>query len=183
MTARSILVASFALAALATTAEARPRPAGHIPGRRFEANKTFGLGLELGEPTGIVGKYFLTTDQAFDFGIGDIYNYSNRYGLHLYADYLWHPVSLAQTEPFELPFYIGLGARLWDFEDRGTANGTDSAFAFGVRVPIGISFDFNTVPLDVFIQFVPVLDFYSGYVRHSVYLDFDVSIGVRYWFN
>jgi len=183
MTARKILLATFAIAWLATAAEAqRPSPRGRFSGRRFEKNKTFGLGLELGEPTGITGKYFLSPDHALDFGVGDIYNYSNRYGLHLYADYLFHPVSLAGTEDFELPFYVGLGGRFWDFEDRSTQP-FNSAFAFGFRVPVGLALDFNNLPLDVFFQIVPVLDFYSGYRPHSVYLDFDVSLGVRYWFN
>ena len=44
-------------------------------------------------------------------------------------------------------------------------------------------YDFNTVPIDIFIQVVPVLDFFSGYARHSLYVDLDASIGVRYWFN
>jgi hypothetical protein len=183
MTARKILVASFAVAALATTAEARPRPGGQLGGRRFEANKTFGLGLELGAPTGIVGKYFFSADRAIDFGVGDIYNYFDRSGLHIYADYLFHPVSLASTEAFELPLYVGVGGRFWDFQDRGNPGAFDNAFAVGVRVPVGVSFDFNTVPLDAFVQLVPVLDFFSGYARHSVYLDFDVSFGIRYWFN
>jgi hypothetical protein len=188
MTARKILLATsftaFALATLSiatpSTAEARPRPGGQIAGRRFEANKTFGLGIELGAPTSINGKYFLTADRALDFGIGTIYNYRDRYGFHIYGDYLFHPVSLVSAEPFELPLYVGIGVRLWDFEDRDV---NDDAVAIGFRVPVGISFDFNTVPLDAFVQIVPVLDFFSGYARHSVYLDIDASFGVRYWFN
>jgi len=184
MTARKILLGTFALAlaALTSTAEARPRPNGHLSGRSFQANKTFGLGLELGEPTGLTGKYFLSADRALDFGIGDIYNYADRYGLHIYADYLFHPVSLASTESFELPFYVGLGGRFWDFQDRGPAV-HDDAFAFGFRVPLGVALDFNNVPLDVFFQIVPTLDIFSGYNAHDVYLDVDVSLGVRYWFN
>lgn len=58
MTVRQLLLASFAAALLCTAAEARPRPQGHIPGRAFEANKTFGLGLELGAPIGLTGKWF-----------------------------------------------------------------------------------------------------------------------------
>jgi hypothetical protein len=182
MTARNILLATFGIALFtAAAADARPRPGGSLGGRHFEANKTFGLGLELGAPFGLTGKYFLSADRALDFGIGDIYNYADRYGLHIYGDYLWHPTSLLSTEAFELPFYIGVGARFWSFEDRGTVNRVD-AYAFGFRVPIGVSFDFNSVPLDIFVQIVPVLDFYSGY-RHSVYIDFDASIGIRYWFN
>lgn len=184
MTARKILLATFGLAlvALTSTAEARPRPNGHLGGRSFEANKTFGLGLELGAPTGLNAKYFLAADRALDFGVGDIYNYASRYGLHIYADYLWHPVSLASTESFELPFYVGVGGRIWDFEDRGPAI-HDDAFAIGLRVPVGLSLDFNNVPLDIFLQLVPTLDFFSGYAAHDIYIDLDVSVGIRYWFN
>jgi hypothetical protein len=184
MTARKILLATFGLALFAAaTAEARPRPNGHIGGRRFEANKLFGLGLELGAPTGVTGKYFLAPDRALDFGLGDNISYFNRNGLHIYGDYLWHPVSLASTEDFELPLYIGVGARLWNF-DNTRADGThDNAFAFGFRVPVGVAFDLNTVPLDIFVQIVPVLDFFSGYAAHTLYIDVDFSIGVRYWFD
>jgi hypothetical protein len=178
MTARVVFLATLGIALFATAAQARPRPNGHLHGKAFEANKTFGLGLELGEPTGLTGKYFLAADRALDFGIGDIYNYGDRSGLHLYGDYLFHPVSLASAEAFELPFYVGLGGRFWDFNNNG-----DHAEAFGFRVPIGIAFDFNDLPLDTFVQVVPVLDFFSGYNAHSVYLDVDLSIGIRYWFN
>ena len=178
MTARKILLATFGIALFAALAEARPRPDGHLAGRRFEANKTFGLGLELGAPFGLTGKYFLSANRALDFGIGDIYNYFDRAGLHIYADYLFHPVSLASTEAFELPLFVGLGGRIWDFDNNG-----DTAVAFGFRVPVGISFDFNAIPLDAFIQVVPILDIYSGYRAHSIYPDLNVSIGARYWFN
>src|SRR6476469_7596691 len=97
---------------LATAADARPRPQG-FGGKRFEANKTIGLGLELGEPFGINGKYFIASDRALDFGIGDVYDYYSYRGLYLYLDYLWHPVSIASAEEFELPLYIGLGGSFW----------------------------------------------------------------------
>lgn len=184
MTARKILLATFGVVVFTfAMADARPRPGGSLGGRRFDANKTFGLGLELGEPTGITGKYFLSADRALDFGVGEIYNYVDRTGIHIYADYLFHPVSLVSAEAFELPFYVGIGGRFWNFTDHPANGVDDSASAIGIRVPLGISFDFNSVPLDIFLQIVPVLDFYSGYAAHSVYLDFDVSVGVRYWFN
>jgi hypothetical protein len=182
MTARNLWLATFVAVLLTTTAEARPRPGGHLGGRAFEANKTFGLGLELGAPTGLIGKYFLSGDRALDFGVGDIYHYVNRTGLHIYGDYLWHPTSLASTEAFELPLYVGVGARFWDFRDSGLQAPND-AFAFGIRAPVGISMDFNNEPVDIFFQVVPVLDFYGGNAFHAIYLDFDASIGVRYWFN
>lgn len=179
---RSTLVfaacAAIAVAAAATPADARPRP-GHQ--RHFESNKSLGLGLELGAPFGLSGKYFLKEggDRAIDFGIGDIGPgyYGDRSGIHLYADYLWHPLSLTGNETFELPLFIGIGGRYWDF-DYGKTSG---AYAVGVRVPVGIAFDFNNVPFDIFIQVAFVLDFVHNYT-HDVYGDADFSLGARFWF-
>ena len=42
------------------------------------------------------------------------------------------------------------------------------------------------MPLDIFVQIVPTLDFFSGnyrYNNHDIYLGFDASIGIRFWFN
>ena len=174
---KSLLVAVALVAAAVSAADARPRPAR---GKRFEANKTIGLGLELGAPTGLTGKYFVASDRALDFGIGDIYHYGDRAGLHLYGDYLWHPVSLVSTEAFELPLYIGIGARIWDFNDNRV---NDNGFAIGARVPFGITFDLNNVPLDIFFQAAFVLDVLVNYGPHALYPDLDASVGIRYWFD
>ncbi len=154
----------------------------------FQANKTFGLGLEVGAPTGLNGKYFLSDSGALDFGVGLIYShYYYGDGIHLYGDYLWHPTSLVSASAFELPFYIGVGLRYWDFEycDRGVCGLGGSAI--GIRVPVGISFDFNNAPLDIFLQLVPVIDFISGdyYDRFDDrnHFGIDLSAGIRYWFN
>lgn len=174
---------AIAVLACASVAAARPRPHG-FGGKRFDANKQFGLGLELGEPTGITGKLFVTPDQALDFGLGDIYHhYYGGDGLHLYADYLWHPAVLTSAEAFELPFYVGVGGRVWFFDYACPGGTCQGAEAFGIRVPIGVSFDFNNVPLDIFIQAVPTLDFFRDYGPHGVYLDIDFSVGIRYWFS
>ena len=179
---RKLLVAVTALvtAGAAGTSEAqRPRP---VRSKKFESNKRLGLGLELGAPFGLTGKYFLQDggDKALDFGIGDIGPgyYGDRSGLHLYGDYLWHPAVLTDNESFELPLYIGLGARYWDF-DYGRATG---AYALGIRAPIGVAFDFNNVPLDIFVQVAFVLDFIHNYT-HDIYPDADFSLGIRFWFN
>jgi hypothetical protein len=151
-------------------------------GSQYVSNGTFGLGLELGGPTGLNGKYFLSDSGALNFGLGlgGGYRYGDRNGLHLYLDYLWHPLSLVNTPAFQLPFYVGVGGRLWDFDDDRF---DDEAVAFGVRVPLGIAFDFNNVPLDIFIQLTPTFDFYRGYDEDDVGFWFDFSVGIRYWFN
>lgn len=168
------------------TADARPHQGGSFHGKQFEANKTFGLGLELGEPSGLNGKYFLNGSNAIDFGVGYIYrHYYAGDGLNLYADYLWHPLVLTSASAFELPFYIGVGGRFFNFDygcDRNGRNCIYGGSAFGVRVPLGISFDFNNAPLDIFVQLTPTLDFYRDYRDHNVALGIDFSIGIRFWF-
>ncbi len=163
----------------------RRRQAG---GRGFEANKTFGLGLELGEPSGLTGKVFVTKSSAIDFGVGYIYDsYYYGDGVHLYADYLWHPTTITSTPSFELPIYIGAGLRFWNFSYCVAKVCTVDGSTFGIRVPFGIAFDFNNVPLDVFIELVPVLDFVRGayYDRFHdrSHLGIDLSVGIRFWFK
>ncbi|HEY5926396.1 MAG TPA: hypothetical protein VIV11_32140 [Kofleriaceae bacterium] len=131
---------------------------------------------------------FLSDKVALDFGLGWIYrHYYYGDGLHLYGDVLFHPVSIASTESFELPLYIGPGLRFWDFEYCvGNVCGYGGS-AIGIRMPVGIAFDFNNVPLDIFIQLVPVLDFLRGdyydRYRDRTNLAIDFSVGIRYWFK
>ncbi len=180
------MILGLAFLSLATeTADARPRPAGRMRGSNFEANKTFGLGLEFGSPFGLTGKYFLNDTNALQFGLGWYNGYYRHYhGVHVYGDYLWHPISLVSASAFELPLFVGVGLQFNSFEDRDfdRRDDYDDGFAFGVRVPVGIAFDFNEIPLDVFIQLVPSLNFYSGY-RDNAGFWFDFTVGVRYWFN
>jgi hypothetical protein len=173
------LLTLLLVALFAGDADARRNRRGG--GRAYSANGTFGLGLELGGPTGLNGKYFLSDDGALNFGLGANGYGRSRDGIHLYLDYLWHPVSLANPPEFQLPLYIGIGGRLWDFDD-DRDRFVDEGLAFGLRIPVGVAFDFNNVPLDIFIQVTPTIDFYRGY-RDEVGFWFDFSVGIRYWFD
>ena len=173
------LLVTFAAVA-PEAAEARPAPRA---GKSFEANKVFGLGIELGTPTGLNGKYFLSSDRALDFGIGTIYHWRDRDGVNAYLDYLFHPVSLVSNPSFELPLYFGFGGRIWSVDDyRFRDDRFNDVYGIGLRVPVGISFDFNNVPLDIFIQLTFVLDFYTGDYDRNLYADLNGSAGIRYWF-
>lgn len=155
--------------------------------RGFQSNKTFGLGLELGEPSGLNGKVFLSEKAAFDFGIGLIYgHYYYGNGFHIYADFLYHPLRVVSASAFELPLYIGGGLRFWNFRYCAGRFCDNVGSAVGIRIPVGISFDFKNVPLDIFIQVVPVLDFVSDnyyyYYGNRAHFGVDGSVGIRYWF-
>ena len=110
-------------------------------------NRTFGLGFELGDPTAIVGKYWVSKTNALDFGIG-FWGYSWGYCTHnnpcnagyqnysFHLDYLWQS-NLVKTPAVQLDWHIGVGGRaiIWN-------NGDGSSdFALGGRMPVGLDSD------------------------------------------
>jgi hypothetical protein len=186
MTRKPLLaaVAVFALCfSLAGTAEARRRTFGKS-GSRYQSNGKFGLGLELGAPSGLNGKLFLSPSTALNFGVGWLYDnyYRDGDGIHLYLDHLWHPVSLTENPTFKLPFFVGVGGAFWSYDDRRDRF-DDRYSALGLRVPFGLAFDFNNVPLDIFVQLTLVVDFYFGDNRDRFGPGFAGSVGIRYWFD
>ncbi len=178
---RSLRVALLVFGVMfATTsiAEARQHPKR---ASKFEANKTFGLGIILGAPTGLCGKYYLSKDTALDFAIGAYYGYRRHYddyeGLHLHVDFLWHPAVLTKNDTFWLPIYFGVGGRLLDHHDHDYSH-------LGVRVPFGLMFDFEKVPIDIFLEFALIADFieFGPYDADDGYVDLTFSLGFRYYF-
>lgn len=175
---KSLTPVLVALALLLSSAvsDARPRPSR--VSKSFRANKTFGLGLMLGAPSGISGKYYLTSDTAFDFGVGAYHRFGHRDGLHVHADFLWHPVSLVSAPAFELPLYFGIGGRVWD---HGTyRNDYRDHTHLGVRAPLGLIFDFNRIPLDIFFELALVID--VAVDDDHGYSDINGALGARYYF-
>lgn len=136
-------------------------------GAAFAQSNGFGLGIILGEPTGISAKYWTTSNTAFDFGLG--YSLKKNSRLHLHADYLFHIKNLAHTNE-NISFYYGPGARL-----RVVENG-DSRLGF--RFDVGLVWIPRNAPVDVFLEIAPLLDIIPS-------TDFTVNggIGVRFFFN
>lgn len=183
MRPRMALLALVVLALATSSSDARNRRS--FGGEKYTANGNFGLGLELGSPSGLNGKYFLSDDRALNFGIGWIYDryyYDNRDGVHLYLDYMFHPFLLTKNATFQLPFFIGIGGRLWDFDDR-VGRVDDNGYALGVRCPIGLAFDFNKIPMDIFVQLTFVADIFFDYNGDRFGPHIEGSFGVRYWFD
>lgn len=134
-----------------------------------QAKEGFGVGLIIGEPTGISIKNWTGANQAFDAGIA--WSFSGKAALHLHADYLLHDYSLLNLGQ-EFPLYYGLGARLKLQENN---NGNDPRV--GVRVPVGITYLPAGSPLDFFLEIVPLFD-----LMPSTGFDMNGAIGARYYF-
>jgi hypothetical protein len=136
------------------------------------AQDKFGLGVILGEPTGLSLKYWLGKEHAIDGAVA--WSYSENDSLQLHTDYLVHNYDVFNTD--ELPFYCGLGARLKFKEDDGRGRNENHAI-FGIRIPLGVTYVFDDAPVDLFFELVPVLD-----LAPDVELDINAAIGLRIYF-
>jgi Protein of unknown function (DUF3996) len=149
-------------------------------GKANAQSSGFGLGIMIGDPTGLSGKLWLTGDRAVDFGLawGVYGNY-----VHVHADYLFHNTSLLNVSKGQLALYYGPGLRLrsWSggrYWNRGRWEEYDgSRLGVGVRFPVGLDYMFDGAPVDCFLEIVPSLD-----LTPSTSFDLDAAIGARYWF-
>jgi hypothetical protein len=135
---------------------------------------SLGIGIILGEPTGISAKLYVKDDRAFAAAVGAAFVGG---GLHAHVDYLLHPWILEQRDSFTIPFYFGPGARVIDYR-KGRSG--DSEFAVGARIVAGLLLDFKEVPLDTFIEVAGVAEF--GFGDRGLGLAINAGAGVRYYF-
>lgn len=128
------------------------------------AQKNFGIGVILGEPTGLSAKLWTGSSNAFDFGVA--WSFGGSGHLLVQADYVWHS-SLTKASSGGLALYYGIGGRVVFSDDPDV----------GVRIPIGLDYIFSSAPIDIFVEVVPILDFIPS-------TDFELNggIGVRFWF-
>ena len=170
----SALVAASLLAAIANPVSAT----------EVGYNRKFGLGVMVGDPTGLSAKLWIAPTNALDFGLGFWgYGVNNRcfdngncprYGYNngtFNMDYLWQ--SNIVRGQAQLDWHVGAGGRLtWI----GNCNG-DCA-RIGARGAIGLDLMFNNPSfLEVFFEVAPVFVLVPG-----LWLDIEGGLGVRFYF-
>lgn len=170
-----VLVAFFTLTASSEAdARRRDRPAASSGVGLRPPGGPLGLGLNLGWPTGLAGKYYLTHDQGITFGVG----FGGHSVLGGYVDYVWAPTALIQIAPGTLYPYIGGGLFLGLYSaGYGFGRFNDFPLVFGAEVPLGIAWNFAALPLDLYLELAPGLAVLPG-------IGFGArgSLGIRYYF-
>jgi hypothetical protein len=132
------------------------------------SNKSgFGLGIIVGEPTGIDAKYWLGSDAALQGAVA--WSTSSNSSLHLHLDYIVHKWNIIDVSSGSMPLYFGVGGRV-KFRD-------DEDDDIGIRVPIGLSYMFANDPFDLFLEIVPILD-----LSPDTDFGFNAAIGGRWFF-
>jgi len=139
------------------------------------ARDGFGIGVIIGEPTGVSAKKWTDREHAFDAAAA--WSFSEDDAVRLHADYLVHNFGVIRTDAStgRLPFYYGIGGRILIFDN--DRRGDDHDTRLGVRFPLGFSFLFTRAPFDIFAEIVPVLDI----VPDSDF-GLDAAIGARFYF-
>jgi hypothetical protein len=130
------------------------------------AQGNFGMGIILGEPTGVSAKLWLTDRTAVDMAAA--WSFSDEGAFHLHADYLLHNFDLINVNQGRLPVHFGIGARV-KFEDKSK---------FGVRIPVGLTYIFDGAPIDIFFEIVPILDLIP-----DTEFEANAAIGARFFFG
>ena len=127
-----------------------------------------GLGVIVGDPTGVTVKGWLSERSAIDAGFG--WSFNHRDSPHLYADYLWHLFDVIRVDRGKLPLYFGVGGRiLWERDRDNRA---------GIRAPVGIAYLCEGKPIEIFGEVVPILD-----VSPDTEFELSGGIGIRYYFR
>jgi len=139
-------------------------------------NKPLGLGVVLGEPSGISARQWLSTDEALNFSLA----YSLDKFLFASVDYTWQFSHILRIQDAHLHPYIGVGAGI---AFAGGAQGSpfsgenSSSVGVGIRVPLGIEWIISGGRLGVFLEFVPGIGIVPGTFGFA-----NGGVGIRYYF-
>jgi len=138
------------------------------------AENEYGIGLMVGEPTAVTGKYFINKNSALDAGLGlSILNN----GIWLHSDYIYQLWDVFDTTQ-DLPVYFGAGAVLHNREIKNDNKDKESKLDFGPRVLVGVEFHPEKYRFSFFGEVA--LNFF---ILHEIEIAPGLALGVRYYFQ
>ena len=134
--------------------------------------KNWGIGLRLGDPTGVTAKKYMGASNALELALGSDYRGG---GLEFLAHYLFHfPINDAPG----LDWYYGFGVQIEDDHLDDRDRGRDDQTEFGADGVIGLEFTFAQDRLSAFMEGILFLEL----VDDPFDLELDAGIGLRYNF-
>lgn len=132
---------------------------------KTKQNGPFGIGIIIGEPSGITLKYWLDKTSAIDLALA--WSFEKEASFRIHGDYLWHFRDVLNVPHGDLMPYIG-GGLLVNISDKAKV---------GIRVPLGLEYFLNSIPLEIFLELVPVLN-----IVPATTMGANVGIGIRFYF-
>jgi hypothetical protein len=140
------------------------------------ARAEVGVGIFLGQPTGLDVKLDLTQRSALDFVVGWYTHYNDiDRGAYAHVTYLVTPL-VTTGRSVIVPLRLGIGAAI--FDDVGRFN---DDLHVAARVPFELGLRFRRTPLEIYFEIALKLTFVDPGPNHPV-LDVDGGIGLRFYF-
>lgn len=137
--------------------------------RATPARADFGLGLFIGEPTGLDMKVGLNNKSGLDILLGWTTFRDGRAG-YGHLTYLVTPI-IAQATSFSVPLRVGIGAAI--------ANPSDDV-TFAVRAPFEVGLRFRTSPLELYGEIALALSLINP--QNDLHIDVQGGGGLRIYF-
>ena len=136
-----------------------------------ESNHNIGVGIIAGEPTGVSFKLWTSQTTAFDAGAAWSFVGGGFFQIH--GDFLLHNFNIFRVDTGKMSLFYGVGARLKFGEDTIGANET----TLSLRVPVGLAYEFEKTPIEIFLEIVPMLDLVP-----ATEISIAGGVGFRYYF-
>lgn len=166
-TARNLAIVLWAsptiAAGLMFAAPAALAQSGEYP---YGEGRPFGLGLVVGDPTGISAEKWLGHRTAFD--VGAAWSLDDGDTVELTGDHVWYDFGILETRRHTLAVHYGLGGRVL-FSDPHD----DRA---GIRMPVGMTYFAADGRVGIFAQVAPLLD-----LAPDTDVGVQGGVGVRYF--
>lgn len=138
---------------------------------RADGPGPFGVGIIVGDPTGLSGNYRLSSLRSIDAALA--WSFGNNPGFEIHSDYLWRRPGLFRAETVKFDLHYGVGARLLSLSNSNVSDKT----RFGPRLPVGLGTNFNQQALEVFAEVALVMN-----IIPATSADLDFGVGARVYF-
>lgn len=135
-----------------------------------------GLGIVLGEPTGLSLKVRTSGDQAISAAAA--WSFTDNPSFQFHLDYLFHNFEILSSpgQKGQFPLYYGFGGRV-KLKDNSENAHKDNETLAGIRLPLGISYLFENARVDLFAEIAPILD-----VVPKTEFGWGAGFGARFYF-
>lgn len=139
-----------------------------------QAQEKFGIGIVLGDPSGITAKMHLNRgylDGVFAYSSGPAKTY------YLSSCYLLEKPKINSVDGHALDLYYGIGVRIYEADYDRDRFSRDRRTYIGPKIPLGILTKFKDPSVEVYGEIAFIMDLVP-----STGGDIDAGIGARYWF-
>jgi len=136
----------------------------------FAQSKRFGIGMILGQPTGFTTKFWFLEYNSFNTAFAwSLFESDSVKSFYVHLDHAFYYYGLFDIASGSLPLSVGVGLSA-EFR-------TNESTLIGFRVPVGLTYIFKDIPIEIFGEIAPVINIYPNSNIKVV-----GGIGFRYFF-